>query len=108
MYKKNFQRIDGILAAEVVAAPGNFLGQDGPLQRQDCETVSDDATYQQGQKHIRVVRQLKGKNNTRERSAHRAAKNGTHADQWPETRAFVGKKHGFEAAERPTHHQQRR
>ncbi len=25
-YKKNFERIDLILAAEVVAAPGNFLG----------------------------------------------------------------------------------
>ena len=44
---------------------------------------------QQRQQHIHVVRQLEREDDAGERRAHGAAEDRAHADQRPETRAFV-------------------
>ena len=70
--------------------------------------MSDNASDQQRQKDIGIVRQFKSENDARKRSAHGSSKNRTHTDQRPEARAFIGKEHRFETSEGAAHHQQRR
>ena len=77
---------------EMKSPPRYFLGEDGTLQHQNGEGVGDDSCDQQRQNHVDIVRQFNCEDNSRERGAHGAAENRSHADEWPKPGACRRKK----------------
>ena len=89
-HEQDLQRIDGVLAAQVVAAPATFSVR---IERRSTSTVKrvrDRDRDQQRQQHVDVVRQLEREDDAGERRAHRAAEDRAHADQRPEAGALAG------------------
>ena len=66
------------------------------IERFSTSTVNsmrEETGHQQRQQHVDIVRQFQSEDDARERRPHRAAQNRAHANQRPEPRAFVRKKH---------------
>ena len=65
--EEQLERIDGILAAEMIAAALHLLGENRPLQGEHREAVRNGAGDQEREEGVQVVRQLDGKDDARER-----------------------------------------
>ncbi len=84
------QRIDAVLAVDVIAAARDLLGEDRAAHRQHGEAVGHGGRGQQRQQRIAVVREPEGEDSGHQRRAHHAAQRGRHADQRPQHRVVAG------------------
>ena len=103
----DFERIDGVLPAQMKSAPRHFLRENRSPQREHGKAVRDGDGEQERQHDVDVVRQFENEDDAGQRRSHRAAQNRAHADERPEAGAFPRKQARFEPAERAADHQQR-
>ena len=98
------ERVHRVLAEDVMAAPGDLLGQDRAAHQEDGDGVGRHAGDEQAGKQVPVVRQLDGEEHRRQGRAHRAAHHRGHADDRPETGIPVRQHRGRERsrARRPS------
>ena len=66
-HEGGLERVDGVLAHDVEAAPGHLLGQDRPLEHQHADQVGDGGGHQQGEQAVLVVGELEGEDDGGER-----------------------------------------
>jgi hypothetical protein len=107
-HEDDFQRVDRVLAAQVIAAAAYLLSEDGPLEEQHGEAVRDAHRDQQRQQDVDLVGELEREDDAGERRPHGAAEDRAHADQRPEAGGHRRKDSRLDRAERAAHHQQRR
>ena len=65
LHKQNLEWIERVLAAQMISAARNFLGQNGSLERKHGEEMGKKTRHHQRQKHVDVVRQFKGQTRCR-------------------------------------------
>ena len=106
--EQDLERVDRVLAAQVIAAAADLLRQDRPSQGEDGEGVRHRHRDQERQEHVQIVRELDGEDHPGERGTHRPAEDRSHADERPEARAFVGEKRRLHATQRPPQQQEGR
>ena len=106
--EQRLQRVDLVLAVDVVAAAGDLLGQDRALQDQHAQQMRGRAGDQQRQQRIDVMRQLDREHDARERRARDAGQRGGEPEQRVGPGRSVRKDVPGDRADRGAEHQQRR
>lgn len=77
-HEEDLERVDRELAAEVVAAPADLLGENRATESQHREAVRERDGDEERQQHVHVVGQLEREHDAREGRAHRAAEDAAH------------------------------
>ena len=107
-YAQDRQRVDAVLARDVITATRDLLSQDRAAQHEHCDGVRRDAADEKRGQEAVVGSEFECEDHRGQRRAHRAAHHGGHADRGPEARVADGDVTGFERAECAAHHEERR
>ena len=103
--EENLQGINGVLAAQVIAAAADLFRQDGAPQREYRGAIGHAHGNQERQESAGISRHFKREHDAGQRGAQSSSEHRAHAHQRPEAHARVREDQRLRAAQRPANHQ---